>query len=131
MDNLGKAIYFASFALIFVFAASISFYLYGTVEAFVQKANESTNISYRAENISSESLSNYKREITIGEVLITFYNMEQMNVTELTVNEYTVTQSDIEENNSNFKIFKNQLNSLTNAKFTYSSNGTSVTYKSK
>lgn len=131
MDNLGKAIYFASFALIFVFAASISLYLYGTVETYVQKANASTNISYRAENTSNESLSNYKREITIGEVLITFYNMEQMNVTELTVNGYTVTQADIEENNSNFKIFRNQLNSLTNAKFTYSSNGTAVTYKSK
>lgn len=131
MDNLGKAIYFASFALIFVFAASISIFLYSTVNVYVQKSNESTNLSYRAEDTSNEDLRNFKREITVGEILITLYNMEQMHVSELKVNGYAVTPSDIEENNSNFRIFKSQLNSLTNAKFTYSSSGETVIYKSK
>lgn len=131
MDNLGKAIYFASFALIFVFAASISIYLYSTVHAYVKNANASTNISYRTEGASDENLRNFKREISLGEVLITLYNMEQMNVDKLIVNGYDVTPDDVEENNSKFQIFKRQLNTMTNTKFTYTSSGTTAIYNSK
>lgn len=133
MDNLGKAIYFASFALIFVFAASISIYLYSTVNVFVKEANASNNISFRAENTSNEDLRNFKRKITVGEILITLQNMDQMHVTVLNVDGTIVTIDDFKDSTDQFNTLNDNLKKdmNKNKEFTYSSNGTSVTYKSK
>lgn len=132
MDNLGKAIYFASFALIFVFAASISIYLYSTVNVFVKEANASNNISFRAENTSNEDLRNFKRKITVGEILITLQNMDQMHVTSLKVDETEVNINDFNNNTEEFARLNTKLKDMDkNKEFTYSSSGECVTYKSK
>lgn len=127
MDNLGHAIYMACFALLFVFAASISIYLYTTLNTYLNDASNFTNISYRAEGVSNEDLSNFKRDITSAEIYITLHNMEQMHVGKLTVAGKSVKPADVRARNSNYDNIVSKINAGT--LFSYSSSGDEVEYK--
>lgn len=130
MENAGKAIYTASFALIFVVAASISIYLYGTLNAYLEKTSGSTNVVNRTEGVANEDLLNYKRKISVSEIYITLYNMRQMHVTSLTVDDITVTEDDVSNNTSRLNSLLRKLEDLKDSNFTYSYSGSSVTYRS-
>lgn len=132
MDSLGRAIYMACFALMFIVAASISIYLYGTLNTYLEQASNSTAITNRTEGIANEDLLNFKRDISVSEIYITLFNMTQMHVTSLTVNGITVTENDVLNSTSTFRTLLRTLETLaeSNAKFTYSYSGSAVTYSS-
>lgn len=136
MDNLGKAIYMACFALLFIFAASISLYLYGTLDTYLDEATSSNNISYRTEGVSNNNLYGFKRGITKGEIYITLYNMEQMHIDTLKVNSSSITSEDVYNRGTKYTQFLNALKIIPeNKDFTYScvatETGTTVTYSYK
>ena len=129
MDNLGKAVLMAGFAFMFTLAASISIYLYSTLDRYLDQATASTSIVNRAEGISSEDLRNFEREITIAEIYITLFNMEQMHIDELTVvlGSYnkTITRVEAEDGAADFAT---ELKELENNKFRYYYENNSVKY---
>ena len=143
MSNLGKAIYMAAFAFLFVIAATTSIYLYGTLNTYLNSTTETLGMSQRAEGASIDSTSSTARDITRSEIYITLFNMEQMHVNSLTVNGNTVTPKDVDD----YKISKtsgksianrsiinilNILNNYPNKKYTYSINDNNdVTYRSR
>ena len=133
MENAGKAIYMACFALIFVVAASISIYLYGTLDEYLDRATEGTQVTNRTEGVANEDLLNFKRNISVSEIYITLYNMTQMHVTELKVNGKKITQEQYNEDpnratNTKLDDVLDELEGLSNSKFTYSYSGSTVTY---
>lgn len=137
MGNLGKAIYMAAFAFLFVIAATTSIYLYGTLNSYLNSTTNTLGMSQRSEGTVNDSLTSVTREINRSEIYITLYNMNQMHVTSLTVNGNTVVPQDVE----NYKISKisggktyniiRDLESNPNAKYIYSSNNNEVTYRSR
>lgn len=137
MSNLGKAIYMAAFAFLFVIAATTSIYLYGTLNSYLNSTTETLGMSQRSEGVSIDNTSSTVRDITRSEIYITMYNMDQMHIKSLTVNGNTVTPEDVE----NYKISKSSggktasilhdLNNNPKARYTYSSNNDKVTYRSR
>ena len=138
MSNLGKAIYMAAFAFLFVIAATTSIYLYGTLNGYLNSTTETLGMSQRAEGASIDSTASIARDITRSEIYITLFNMEQMHVNSLTVNGNTVTSGDVER----YKISKTSggktssilhiLDNNPKARYTYSVNDNNdVTYRSK
>lgn len=109
MDNIGKALVMAGCALMFTLASSTSIYLYGTLNTYLDEATASTAVVFRAEGMSNEDLVNFQREITVAEIYITLFNMEQMHVETLVVDGHTVTRNDVLENTTNFTRLKNYL----------------------
>lgn len=79
MSNLGKAIYMACFALLFIFAASTSIYLYNTLSVYLKSTTGLAGVEKRTEAAVADT-SIKAREATRSEILITLYNMEQMHV---------------------------------------------------
>ncbi len=131
MTNLGKAIYMATMALMFVFAASVAIYLYGTLNDYLDSATNLIGVSNRAEAASDDTGSTSKtREITVGEVLITAYNMEQMHIDTLNLNNSReINVEDSIEQNSQFNLFILELRKIpSNTKFKYTSYRGKVTY---
>ena len=130
MTNLGKAIYMATMALMFVFAASVAIYLYGTLNDYLDSATNLIGVSNRAEGASDDTGSTSKtREITVGEVLITAYNMEQMHIDTLKLNNREINVKDSIEQNSYFDLFILDLKKIpSNTKFKYTSYRGKVTY---
>lgn len=130
MSNLGKAIYMAGFALLFVVAATTSIYLYGTLNSYLETSTGLINVEKRAENALGNDTENY-RKITRSEIYITLYNMEQMHVKKITVkddssNSYEYTSEEMNEIQAGatglgFPSFLDFLERNPNAEFTYSS----------
>ena len=95
MDNLGKAIYMAAFALMFVIAVSVALYLYGILTDYLNTSNNILGVDSRAEAaMSSESAT--ARNINRSEIYITLFNMRQMHIEKLTVNGKSVTPDDVD-----------------------------------
>ena len=129
MENAGKALYIAGFALLFVFAASTAIYLYGILFSYMNNATTGTNLGYRAENSSTvNSFSSSKREVTVDEIYITLFKMEQMHVEKLDVDGISVTLLDVKDETSKFSNLMTHLYSNSNAYFSYSISGSTVKY---
>lgn len=96
MSNLGKAIFMACFALMFVFAATTAIYLYGTLNTYLDSSTTLTTIGNRTESATENSKT--EREITRSEIYITLYNMEAMYVDKLEVDGVTVTSQQVNDN---------------------------------
>lgn len=79
MYDIGKVIYFACSALLFIFAATTSVYLYGTLNNNIDQMANITNVYNRVEGDVVES-KNEKRNIEVGEIYTTITNMEQMHI---------------------------------------------------
>lgn len=120
MDNLGKFLYMAASAFLFIFATTASIYSYSRLQVYLNSANTAISIENRAEaNIIDGAKK--QREITRSEIYITLFNMEQMNVGSLTVGTETVTPENVENKNGKFNTLLNNLEMLgKNQKFTYS-----------
>lgn len=83
MSDIGKAIYLACSALLFIFAATTSIYLYTTLNTHMDVATEIANVYDRAEG---EALNPpEKRKVTWGEIYITLTKMEQMHVSKVII----------------------------------------------
>jgi len=148
MDNLGRAIYMAGFALLFVFAASTAIYLYSFLLSYMKDVTTNTNIQYHAEStVTGESSGVTKRQVTGDEIYLVAYQMEQMHVDKLVLqydsNEVSITKdvsikrNEDEENQESFKRFIQAVNSAlssnSNRTFTYTiissvKDGCTVTY---
>ena len=102
MDNLSKAVYMSAFALLFVFAASVSIYLYATLDNYLEEGVNSAKIVNRAESSTEENLSNYKRDIDINEIYLVAHNMKQMHVDILKFGTYTLSVNADEEEKKKF-----------------------------
>lgn len=138
MNNVSKALYLAAFALMFVFAASTAIYLYSTLSNYLDVAKDSADIKNRVENSSEASYSeNFKRKIPKGEVLITLFNMKQMNVDSVTLNDIKVTAEDVENSiikddyscKNKINRFMTMLNTIPSVS-SYSVEGRAITYHS-
>ena len=133
MANVGKALHLGGFALLFVFAASISIYLYGSLFGYLNLATDNdtaaTNLDYRVENtIDVSSSTSIKREATVGEIYVTLLNMEQMHVDSIVLGSFEVTVNDVKENNLNYTKFINNLRTVRDKKFSYSFINSKVIY---
>lgn len=89
MSDFGKAIYMACSALLFIFAATASIYLYTTLNTYLDKAIFLTNVYDRAEGQKELDVGEERkaeaRKIGASEVLITITNMEQMHINAVVV----------------------------------------------
>lgn len=136
MSDIGKAIYLACSALLFIFAATASIYLYTTLNAYLDEGISLTNVYERVEGQEEldvgEERKVEKRKIGASEILITITNMEQMHVTEVRVNvgeeKYEFKSTDDKE-----KIERNlkkmcTLGNISSKNFSYSYSSGTVTY---
>ena len=132
----GKAIYLACSALLFIFAATASIYLYTTLNTYLDDAIFLTNVYDRAEgqkelNVGEERKAE-KRKIGASEVLITITNMEQMHIDSVVVkvNSTAVKFSTKDDNDEEIadKIDKLGDISSKNFSYSYSSETKTVTY---
>ena len=116
MDNLGRAITMAGSALLFVFASSISIYLYGTLFNYLDLSTDYVAIQNRAES-SFDDDSSIEREITAGEILITLMNMDQMHVSSLSIRgiEQNVVKDDVLNKTPKYIRIYNHLKNSNNA----------------
>ena len=85
MDNLGKAIIMAGSTFLFLFAASTSIYLYGTLSEYLMHSNSYINISYRAEASNTTANTSNKRIAKIDEIYMILYNKDRFFVKEIIV----------------------------------------------
>lgn len=136
MSDVGKAIYLACSALLFIFAATASIYLYTTLNTYLDDAIFLTNVYDRAEgqkelNVGEERKAE-KRKIGASEVLITITNMEQMHIDSVVVkvNSTAVKFSTKDDNDEEIadKIDKLGDISSKNFSYSYSSETKTVTY---
>ena len=135
MSDVGKAIYMACGAFLFIFAATASIYLYTTLSTYLDDAIFLTNVYDRAEGQKElavgEERKVEKRKIGASEVLITVTNMEQMhiNAVEVKVNSTTgrFSKEDYKEEIVD-KIDKLGDISSKNFSYSYSSETKTVTY---
>lgn len=131
MSDLGKAIYMACSALLFIFAATASIYLYTTLNTYLDEAIFLTNVYDRAEGqkelAAGEKREVEKRKISASEVLITITNMEQMHVETVIVNGTTFSVNDTEEDIANNIRNLGNITSK-NFSYSYSSETKTVTY---
>lgn len=96
MSDVAKAIYMACSALLFIFAATTSIYLYSTLNTYLDSATGLANVYDRVEG-EVVNATPKKREITFAEICLTVTNMDQMHVTEVSVSSYTFKKDDSEE----------------------------------
>ncbi len=138
MSDLGKAIYMACSALLFIFAATASIYLYTTLNTYLDEAIFLTNVYDRAEEQkelpAGEKREVAKRKIGASEVLITITNMEQMHINAVVVkvNNTTVNFSVLDDSEEEItgkinKLVKENIASK-NFSYSYSSETKTVTY---
>ena len=135
MSDVGKAIYMACGAFLFIFAATASIYLYTTLSTYLDDAIFLTNVYDRDEGQKElavgEERKVEKRKIGASEVLITVTNMEQMhiNAVEVKVNSTTgrFSKEDSKEEIVD-KIDKLGDISSKNFSYSYSSETKTVTY---
>lgn len=138
MSDVGKAIYMACGAFLFIFAATASIYLYTTLNTYLDDAIFLTNVYDRAEgqkelNVGEERKAE-KRKIGASEVLITITNMEQMHIDSVIVkvkaNSTAVKFSAKDDNDEEIakKIKKLGDISSKNFSYSYSSETKTVTY---
>lgn len=138
MSDLGKAIYMACSALLFIFAATASIYLYTTLNTYLDEAIFLTNVYDRAEGQkelpAGEKREVAKRKIGASEVLITITNMEQMHINAVVVkvNNTTVNFSVLDDSEEEItgkinKLVKENITSK-NFSYSYSSETKTVTY---
>ena len=135
MSDVGKAIYMACGAFLFIFAATASIYLYTTLNTYIDDAIFLTNVYDRAEgqkelNVGEERKVE-KRKIGASEVLITITNMEQMhiNAVEVKVNS-TIGRFSKEDSKEEIADKIDKLGDISSKKFSYSysSETKTVTY---
>lgn len=135
MSDVGKAIYMACGAFLFIFAATASIYLYTTLNTYLDDAIFLTNVYDRAEgqkelNVGEERKVE-KRKIGASEVLITITNMEQMhiNAVEVKVNS-TIGRFSKEDSKEEIADKIDKLGDISSKKFSYSysSETKTVTY---
>lgn len=128
MSNLGKAIYMACFALMFVFAATTSIYLYGTLNTYLDSSTTLTTIGNRTENATE--IKKEARKITRSEIYITLFNMQEMHIDQLQVyksatsDPYTVVLADVlvgagETGNGDLDGMLDYINESKTREFTY------------
>lgn len=138
MSDLGKAIYMACSALLFIFAATASIYLYTTLNTYLDEAIFLTNVYDRAEGqkelAAGEKREVEKRKIGASEVLITITNMEQLHINAVVVkvNNTTVNFSALDDSEEEItgkinKLVKENIASK-NFSYSYSSETKTVTY---
>lgn len=134
MSNLGKAVYMAAFAFLFIVAATTAIYLYGTLNAYLNSTTSIIDMADRAEGILVDDTST-TRDIQRSEIYITLFNMRQMNVSSVTVNGNKVSQSDVEEYNvsplsgGKMSAIMHDLDNSPNTNFSYSFSGDEVIYR--
>lgn len=130
MDNLGKAIYMACSVFLFIIAATASIYLYGTLNSYLGISTQGIGIDKRAEVTNIDGVKK-QRDITRSEIYITLFNMEQMHIDNLTVNNFTVSKDDVINKTGDYSNILRWLRYNPTQKYVYSSSGSSVTYKNK
>lgn len=130
MDNLGKAIYMACSVFLFIVAASASIYLYGTLNSYLGISTQGIGIDKRAEVTNIDGVKK-QRDITRSEIYITLFNMEQMHIDSLTVNNFTVSKDDVTNKTGDYNNILKWLRDNPAKKYIYSSSNRSVTYKSR
>lgn len=128
VDNLGKALALAGHVMLFVFAASTSIYLYGSLFSYLNVATEATGIEFRAENTIGGTTSGFKRPISVSEIYITLHNMEKMHISKLKVDSYEVTLDQVKNSKSEYANMIAHIKSVETKKFTYSVEKTSAGY---
>lgn len=136
MSDVGKAIYLACSALLFIFAATASIYLYTTLNTYLDDAIFLTNVYDRAEGQKEldvgEERKVEKRKIGASEVLITITNMEQMHINAVVVkvNNTTVNFSAADDGEKEIAAKIKKLGTITskNFSYSYSSETKTVTY---
>lgn len=120
MDNLGKFIYMAASAFLFILATTASIYSYSRLQVYLTSANTSISITNRAEANVIDGTKK-QREITRSEIYITLFNMEQMNVSTLTVFGETIKPENVEEKDGKYPFIMSNLENLgKNQKYDYS-----------
>ena len=136
MSDVGKAIYLACSALLFIFAATASIYLYTTLNTYLDDAIFLTNVYDRAEGQKEldvgEERKVEKRKIGASEVLITITNMEQMHINAVVVkvNNTTINFSAADDGEKEIAAKIKKLGTITskNFSYSYSSETKTVTY---
>lgn len=135
MSDVGKAIYMACGAFLFIFAATASIYLYTTLNTYLDDAIFLTNVYDRAEGQKELEVGEERkvesRKIGASEVLITITNMEQMhiNAVEVKVNS-TIGRFSKEDSKEEIADKIDKLGDISSKKFSYSysSETKTVTY---
>lgn len=121
MDNLGKFIYMAASAFLFIVATTASIYSYSRLQVYLTSANTAISITNRAEADVIDGTKK-EREITRSEIYITLFNMEQMNVSSLTVFGYEITPENVENKSGKYAFIIDTLKDLGKSqKYNYSS----------
>lgn len=121
MDNLGKFIYMAASAFLFIVATTASIYSYSRLQVYLTSANTAISITNRAESDVIDGTKK-EREITRSEIYITLFNMEQMNVSSLTVFGYEITPENVENKSGKYAFIIDTLKDLGKSqKYNYSS----------
>lgn len=121
MDNLGKFIYMAASAFLFIVATTASIYSYSRLQVYLTSANTAISITNRAEADVIDDTKK-EREITRSEIYITLFNMEQMNVSSLTVFGYEITPENVENKSGKYAFIIDTLKGLGKSqKYNYSS----------
>lgn len=136
MSDLGKAIYMACSALLFIFAATASIYLYTTLNTYLDEAIFLTNVYDRAEGQKELDVGEERkaeaRKIGASEVLITITNMEQMHINAVVVKVNNTTVNFVLDDSE--KTITHKINELgdvitsKNFSYSYSSETKTVTY---
>lgn len=111
MDNLGKFIYMAASAFLFIVATTASIYSYSRLQVYLTSANTAISITNRAEADVIDGTKK-EREITRSEIYITLFNMEQMNVSSLTVFGYEITPENVENKSGKYALIIDTLKDL-------------------
>ncbi len=135
MSDVGKAIYMACGAFLFIFAATASIYLYTTLNTYLDDAIFLTNVYDRAEGQKELEVGEERkvesRKIGASEVLITITNMEQMHINAVEVKVNITTGRFSKEDSKEEIVDKiDKLGDISskNFSYSYSSETKTVTY---
>lgn len=137
MSDIGKAVYLACSALLFIFAATASIYLYTTLNAYLDEGISLSNVYNRAEGqkelATNETPKAEKRKIGASEVLITITNMQEMHIDKVNVivSGGTTVFSLEEDDEDSVKDKIKKMGDISSEKFSYSYSSTerAVTYE--
>lgn len=138
MNNLGRALYMAAFAFMFIVAATTAIYLYGTLNFYLNNTTETLGLTERAESAITDNTVSNVRDIDRAEIYITLFNMSQMHVKTVKLHvkseDYIVSPSDVEAYNvsnrtgGKMPVIMDFLSKNPNAIFTYSVSDNNVVY---
>lgn len=127
MSDLGKAIYMACFALMFVVAASTAIYMYGTLSAHLDTATGINGVEKRTESEATDTTIK-ERLVDRSEIYITLYNMEQMHINRIEFCGDIITKTDVKRNDVDSILYYLDANPSAQYSYRYDPNLKQVSY---